>query len=333
MEIKLKCSCGQVLKVGEEAAGKTGKCPACNNPIRIPSIEEIEAAREKQAAQAVPEVELELEEEEEEAPSKFRAPTRTKSRSKMLADVRSEKEDRRKSETRTRRAEKGKGKGKTRTGTRGKSRTKTKTRGGRRSTSVMDKYRRKSGRGDEDSEYVHEKKSPLKMLIIIGVVVIGGLIAAYALHWGPIANSKAVHKEYVDNMRNFVIRVRSKMVEKYERMFPGTTSQYDGRLEDLKDDGRRVHDVLRKHKKLARAMKSGSASNPTSLYLMDQIVQEILPAARKFIIEKMEAESAAKLTDELNNRLKQQFSDKITEVNETAAKIEALIKTINDKIN
>lgn len=43
MEIRFKCECGQTLKVGEDAAGKTGKCPACGRQVRIPSIEEIHA--------------------------------------------------------------------------------------------------------------------------------------------------------------------------------------------------------------------------------------------------------------------------------------------------
>jgi hypothetical protein len=40
MEIKFRCDCGQALKVGEEAAGKTGKCPSCGKQVRIPTIEE-----------------------------------------------------------------------------------------------------------------------------------------------------------------------------------------------------------------------------------------------------------------------------------------------------
>jgi hypothetical protein len=37
MPIKLKCSCGQVLSVPSAMAGKTGKCPKCKKPIRIPA--------------------------------------------------------------------------------------------------------------------------------------------------------------------------------------------------------------------------------------------------------------------------------------------------------
>ncbi|MDX1926264.1 MAG: hypothetical protein SFV81_07095 [Pirellulaceae bacterium] len=36
MPIKLKCSCGQVLSVPDNLAGKTGKCPKCQNAIKIP---------------------------------------------------------------------------------------------------------------------------------------------------------------------------------------------------------------------------------------------------------------------------------------------------------
>ena len=139
MEIKIKCSCGQVLKVGTESAGKTGKCPACEGNIRIPTLEEIEEARrnipqpvEIPEDEEVVAEEAEDEEEEKSSTRKFKAPTRSKTRSKMLADVRDTKEDRKK--TKTRRAEEGgKRKGKKR----------GKTRGGRRGkTSVIDKYKR-----------------------------------------------------------------------------------------------------------------------------------------------------------------------------------------------
>jgi uncharacterized protein YoxC len=43
MEIKFKCDCGQALKVPQEAAGKTGKCPSCGKQVRIPTIEEVQA--------------------------------------------------------------------------------------------------------------------------------------------------------------------------------------------------------------------------------------------------------------------------------------------------
>jgi hypothetical protein len=37
MPIKLKCSCGQVLSVPDNLAGKTGKCPKCQKSIQIPN--------------------------------------------------------------------------------------------------------------------------------------------------------------------------------------------------------------------------------------------------------------------------------------------------------
>jgi hypothetical protein len=36
MPIKLKCSCGQVLSVPDNLAGKSGKCPKCQKAIQIP---------------------------------------------------------------------------------------------------------------------------------------------------------------------------------------------------------------------------------------------------------------------------------------------------------
>ena len=52
MPIKLKCSCGQVLSVPENMAGKSGKCPKCQKPIQIPNL----AAKQPspQAAQVTP---------------------------------------------------------------------------------------------------------------------------------------------------------------------------------------------------------------------------------------------------------------------------------------
>lgn len=37
MPIKLKCSCGQVLSVPDNLAGKSGKCPKCQKAIQIPA--------------------------------------------------------------------------------------------------------------------------------------------------------------------------------------------------------------------------------------------------------------------------------------------------------
>ena len=37
MPIKLKCSCGQVLSVPDNLAGKSGKCPKCQAAIKIPN--------------------------------------------------------------------------------------------------------------------------------------------------------------------------------------------------------------------------------------------------------------------------------------------------------
>jgi DNA-directed RNA polymerase subunit M/transcription elongation factor TFIIS len=37
MPIKFQCSCGQVLNVPDEKAGKSGKCPKCQKTVQIPS--------------------------------------------------------------------------------------------------------------------------------------------------------------------------------------------------------------------------------------------------------------------------------------------------------
>lgn len=36
MPIKFKCKCGQVLSVPDTMAGKTGKCPKCKDPLKVP---------------------------------------------------------------------------------------------------------------------------------------------------------------------------------------------------------------------------------------------------------------------------------------------------------
>lgn len=37
MPIKIQCSCGQVLSVSSKLAGKSGKCPKCKKPLKIPA--------------------------------------------------------------------------------------------------------------------------------------------------------------------------------------------------------------------------------------------------------------------------------------------------------
>ena len=51
MPIKLKCSCGQVLSVPDNLAGKSGKCPKCQRSIQIPNPT---AAKTTTAPAAVP---------------------------------------------------------------------------------------------------------------------------------------------------------------------------------------------------------------------------------------------------------------------------------------
>jgi hypothetical protein len=36
MSITVECTCGKKLKAKDEAAGKTGRCPACGNPVNFP---------------------------------------------------------------------------------------------------------------------------------------------------------------------------------------------------------------------------------------------------------------------------------------------------------
>ncbi|RMF39255.1 MAG: zinc-ribbon domain-containing protein [Planctomycetota bacterium] len=45
MAIKLKCKCGQILKVPDQMAGKAGKCPKCKQVIKIPTPKPQAAAK------------------------------------------------------------------------------------------------------------------------------------------------------------------------------------------------------------------------------------------------------------------------------------------------
>jgi len=51
MPITLKCSCGEIMSVSEEHAGKVGKCPHCSKPNRIPTLEEIARFKKESARQ------------------------------------------------------------------------------------------------------------------------------------------------------------------------------------------------------------------------------------------------------------------------------------------
>ncbi len=50
MPIKLKCSCGQVLSVPDNLAGKSGKCPKCQKAIQIPNPAAVKTASPASAA-------------------------------------------------------------------------------------------------------------------------------------------------------------------------------------------------------------------------------------------------------------------------------------------
>ena len=303
MEIKLKCECGQVLKVGTEAAGKMGKCPACNNRIRIPTIEEIEQAREQQSGEvAAAEPAQEKQAAKKTSTRKFKAPGRPKTRSKSRALVKEEREERKKGKSKTR----------------GKTRTK-----GRRTTTVMDKYRRK-GAGDEEEEesrYAAKKKSPLKILIVIGIIVIGGLIAAYALHWGPIGKAKQRTRDYVMAMQQFVIDVRDNMVEKYEKQMPASTSDYDRRLEEIEEDAKLVLETM--------------TPKMRNAYRADDLMRETMRAfknARKLINDRVEAERELKLTEANLAELKQQFTLLIAQANAKVADIEKYLNNLKPQV-
>lgn len=321
MEIKLRCGCGQVLKVGSEAAGQTGTCPACKNPIRIPTLEEVEEAERQASMQTEEAEEFEEEEFEEEEPSRkpstssFKAPKRTKTRAKGMASAKPEKEDRKKKDTGSfKKSKKGRDKTKTRVGSKTRSKTRSKT-------SALDKYRRKDGDEDGEGGYGAKKKSPVKILIVIAIVVVGGLIGAYALKWGPEGKAKKRTREYVINMQQFVNTVRDTFVEKYEKMFPASTSDFDNRLRDLKDDAGRVQGSL------SQKMKNAYTADDK----MHQVIR-ILDGAQKLIKERVDAEREVTITDEKREELKQKFTDEIAKANALVADIEKLINSLRPQI-
>ncbi|MBP7020452.1 MAG: hypothetical protein KBC30_01320 [Planctomycetes bacterium] len=53
--IRVTCSCGKILKVPPQYAGKKGRCPSCGKAFPIPSIEEIKEKQETQVEKQVPE--------------------------------------------------------------------------------------------------------------------------------------------------------------------------------------------------------------------------------------------------------------------------------------
>jgi hypothetical protein len=326
VEIKLKCSCGQVLKVGTESAGKVGKCPACQGAIRIPTLEEIEEARKSLPQPVeVPEGEEEIEEEAEEAAEeeaggeaveeevkpatrRFKAPVRSKTRSKMVGDVGEDKEDRKK--TKTRHGEEG---GKKRGKKRGK------TRGGRKGrTSVIDKYKRKGGGEDDEGDYAPQKKSPLKILIVIGVVAIGGLIAAYAVHWGPLGKARARTEEYVELMNTFVKDIREKIIERYEGKVPGNLDDYNNWLQGIKDTAADIDRVM------TPAMKNAYEADD----LMHKILKILSEDAVAIVKDRNEVRAAHEFDEEKNKDYIKRFDDKLHEVNVIAETIKQYVSSV-----
>ena len=41
MPISVECSCGRVLSVKEEVAGRRVRCPECRKPVRVPEKKEV----------------------------------------------------------------------------------------------------------------------------------------------------------------------------------------------------------------------------------------------------------------------------------------------------
>lgn len=50
MPVRLKCSCGKVLAVRDELAGKAVKCPGCAKPLKVPAAGAAKSAGAKRAA-------------------------------------------------------------------------------------------------------------------------------------------------------------------------------------------------------------------------------------------------------------------------------------------
>src|SRR6185436_4284646 len=54
MPIKVSCQCGQTFAIKDEMAGKTLKCPKCQQPLKVPARSAAPAARPAQAAAPAP---------------------------------------------------------------------------------------------------------------------------------------------------------------------------------------------------------------------------------------------------------------------------------------
>lgn len=307
MEIRLKCECGQILKIGSEAAGKMGKCPACKSTLQIPTLEEIEHAQQGQAAaeEAAPPAET-----EEPPARKPRAPARSKTRSKALADVRGGKEERRRGPRAA-----------------GKAARRGRGRRGRTKSSVLDKYRRRATDEDEDEDergYAPRKKNPLKKLIVAGVVVIGGLIALFAFYLVPHGRAVARTEAYCRAMDNLVRDVRVKMVQKYGRedsKIPGGISIYGTSLRQIKESAGFADEAM--------------SERMVHAYQADDIMIEtikILEEALTIIKERVEADRQGTLTEEKHEKLDKRFSDKIQEAGAKVADIKALVNSVWNKI-
>jgi hypothetical protein len=324
VEIKLKCNCGQVLKVGEEAAGRSGTCPACGSPIRIPTLEEIEQFRVQQAPPVAP-AELQLEEEvaeekaAEEAPkkpgtSRFKAPVRSKTHTKLrpktrAGEAKEEEEDRSEKKTRIRHAEKGKKKGKTH----GKTRVRGKT-------SVLSKYKR-GGSEDEEGGYAPQKKSPVKILIVIGIILVGGLIGLYAGVWAPKGKARKRTQEYMDQMKVFIGDVRDKVVDKYERMVPARVDMYKNTLQELEEQAQRVRDAL--------------SPRMASAYDADDIMErtlKVLKGATSIVEERYGAEREGRYNEDVKRDLEKRFGAEVNKANVNVADIEKLINSVADNM-
>jgi len=292
VDIKLKCECGQILVVSTKAAGKTGTCPACNKTIRIPTLEQIEKARQAQEPSAA--------KGEPGAPgtAKFKAPAPSKSRSKALTGARSSRIGRK--------------------GAKSRRKASGKTRAVRKSSALM----KALGRAEEaEGGGIPQKKKPVAAFIVIGVLIVGGLVGAYVLYWGPMGKARARVRGYCQAMDGFIGDARTSVIQKFEKRFPASPSDFSKRLSYVKDSTVQVKGTM--STKMKKAYKTDN---------MMENVMDIFEDALSVIKERADQEKANMLSEENLKEMNERFTVKLEEAKGELAKIEKVIRDLIDKV-
>jgi predicted transcriptional regulator len=160
------------------------------------------------------------------------------------------------------------------------------------------------------------------MLIIVGIVVIGGLIAAYAVHWGPNSKAKKRTREYIGAMEMFVRDVHDKFLKNYASKIPASASTFKRYVDDIKNDALMVQNAM--NRKMENAYKSDD--------LMHQVIRTLEKDAMGIIDERVERDMQGRITNEDLAKFNDRFTAKITEITGKVADIEKLLDTLRPQV-